>query len=160
VIRQIPRMYSHMAWADRQILEMLYAGHGSRERAVLRLFAHVLAAERVWLLRLRREDASSQPIWPELSVTEIAALADTNAREYAGFVGGLDEKALLTRCAYQNSQGTEFLTTVGDVLTHVFMHGGYHRGQIAATVRAAGGQPVNTDFITWVREGSPAGTVG
>jgi uncharacterized damage-inducible protein DinB len=156
VIRQIRRMQAHMAWADRQILEMLRAGHGSRERAVLRLFAHVLAAERIWLLRLRREDASAQPIWPELSVAEIARLAETNAHDYDAFVQVLDEPTLLARCSYRNSRGTAFHTSVGDVLTHVFMHGGYHRGQIAAAVRAAGGQPVNTDFISWVREGSPA----
>jgi uncharacterized damage-inducible protein DinB len=41
---------------------------------------------------------------------------------------------------------------VEDVLLHVALHGSYHRGQIAAAVRAAGGEPVNTDFVTWTRE--------
>jgi DinB family len=34
---------------------------------------------------------------------------------------------------------------------HVVMHGTYHRGQIAAEVRAAGGAPEYTDFIHAVR---------
>jgi uncharacterized damage-inducible protein DinB len=155
VVRQIQRMLAHMAWADRQLLEVLRAGHGAMEPAVLRLFAHVLAAERVWLLRLRREDAGDEPGWPVLAVAELEALADRNAREIAHLVEPLEAEALNAACTYRNSQGTEFRTSVGDVLTHVFLHGSYHRGQIAAAIRAAGGQPVNTDFITWVRDGSP-----
>jgi uncharacterized damage-inducible protein DinB len=156
ILEQLHRLYAHMVWADRQVLELLRAGHGGKEPAVLRLFAHVLAAERVWLLRLRRADASSQPIWPGLSMAEIAALAEDNAGEYARYLDGLDEPGLGAVCTYENSQGVAFRTSVADVLTHVFMHGNYHRGQIAAAVRAAGGQPVNTDFITWVREEAPA----
>lgn len=31
-------------------------------------------------------------------------------------------------------------------------HGTYHRGQVAARLRAAGDEPVNTDFITFARQ--------
>jgi uncharacterized damage-inducible protein DinB len=37
---------------------------------------------------------------------------------------------------------------------HVIMHSAYHRGQIAAEVRAAGLTPAYTDFIQSVRQGS------
>lgn len=154
MVRQIQRMLAHMAWADRQLLEGMRAGHGGREPAVLRLLAHVLAAERVWLLRLRREDAAGEAIWPTLSLPELERLAERNVDELQRFVAPLDQEALNAVCTYQNSQGTEFHTSIGDILTHLFMHGAYHRGQIAAAIRSAGGQPVNTDFITWVREGS------
>jgi uncharacterized damage-inducible protein DinB len=42
---------------------------------------------------------------------------------------------------------------VGDILTHVVAHSAYHRGQIAAAVRAAGGAPAYTDFIHAARRG-------
>jgi uncharacterized damage-inducible protein DinB len=42
---------------------------------------------------------------------------------------------------------------VADVLTHVAMHGVYHRGQIAGAVRAANGTPAYTDYIQAVRTG-------
>jgi uncharacterized damage-inducible protein DinB len=32
------------------------------------------------------------------------------------------------------------------------MHGSYHRGQLARAVREAGAQPINTDFINYVRQ--------
>jgi uncharacterized damage-inducible protein DinB len=60
---------------------------------------------------------------------------------------------LNTTMTYRNSKGLEFTNSVGDTLTHVWLHGSYHRGQIAQAIRRAGHEPVNTDFITFVREG-------
>ena len=37
------------------------------------------------------------------------------------------------------------------VLTHVALHGSYHRGQIAALIRSGGDEPINTDYIMWLR---------
>ena len=49
--------------------------------------------------------------------------------------------------------GERFESTLGDSLQHGVLHGAYHRGQIAADVRAAGGEPAYTDFIHAAREG-------
>ena len=40
-----------------------------------------------------------------------------------------------------------------DILAHVVLHSAYHRGQIAAAVRAGGGEPAYTDMIHAVRQG-------
>jgi uncharacterized damage-inducible protein DinB len=47
-----------------------------------------------------------------------------------------------------------FRSQISDILLHVALHSSYHRGQIAAAVRAAGVTPVNTDFITFARASS------
>ena len=57
------------------------------------------------------------------------------------------------RVRYRNSAGNDFDNSVGEILTHVAMHGHYHRGQIARTMRAAGREPVYTDYIGYVRNG-------
>jgi len=41
---------------------------------------------------------------------------------------------------------------VQDILTHVLLHSVYHRGQIAADLRAGGAQPPYTDFIHAARQ--------
>lgn len=145
----LQRLYQHMVWADSQILECLQA---APEQRSLRLFSHLLAAEQVWLCRLREQDSSALPIWPELSLTECAALAQQTRAEYALYVDQLLDAALASTVTYRNSKGVEFTTSVPDILTHVALHGSYHRGQIAAVVRASGAEPVNTDFISFVRE--------
>ena len=48
--------------------------------------------------------------------------------------------------------GASFTNTVEEILHHVVMHGMYHRGQVALGVRHAGGTPLATDFIAFLRE--------
>jgi uncharacterized damage-inducible protein DinB len=55
---------------------------------------------------------------------------------------------------YKNSKGESWKSTVEDVLTHITIHGAYHRGQIATAVRAAGGEPPYTDYIQGTRTGA------
>ncbi len=88
-----------------------------------------------------------------LTLDECAALAADGAAAYARYLDALTDEAAAREVAYTNSQGASFSTRVSDVLTHVALHGAYHRGQVAAALRAAGAVPVNTDFITFVREG-------
>jgi uncharacterized damage-inducible protein DinB len=154
---QIRRLLQHMAWADRRILDLLAGVPAAEAGEPTRTFAHLLAAERVWLLRLTGKDTSREAIWPSLELAELESLAGSNAAGYARFAEGLRPDALQTEIAYTNSQGVAFHTAVGDVLLHVAMHGSYHRGQVAAAVRRGGGEPVNTDFIAFVREHGGAG---
>lgn len=148
------QLFQHMAWADDQVLQLLNHSPAARNPSVLRLFSHVLAAERVWLLRLREENAAAQPIWPELVLAEINQMAAANASSYAQLLAEMSDGTFAAEVTYTNSQGVSFRTPVKEILTHVAVHGSYHRGQIAAAVRASGGEPVNTDYIRFVREAS------
>lgn len=77
---------------------------------------------------------------------------EQNHAHYKQFLNDLTEESLGQVVTYKNSKGQEFRTPVRDVLTHVALHGTNHRGQIATVVRDAGAEPVNTDYITFVRE--------
>lgn len=152
----LERLFQHMTWADQRVLDLLAANPEDPQPEPRRLFSHTLAAERVWMLRLRGEDSAVQPVWPMYSLEELGEMARRNRDAYARYLEGCDDGALAAEVAYRNTQGTEFRTAVSDILLHVFLHGAYHRGQIAAAVRGAGREPVNTDFITFVREGTPS----
>jgi uncharacterized damage-inducible protein DinB len=151
----LQRMWQHVHWADAQVLHLLSTSAAAGQPNVVRLLAHLVAAERVWLLRLRGEDSGAQAIWPEWSMEEVNAVGAANVGDFGRLLAGLSDADLAREVAYANSRGDAFRTSAGDILTHVALHGAYHRGQIAAAVRAAGGEPVNTDFINWVRQGSP-----
>jgi uncharacterized damage-inducible protein DinB len=53
---------------------------------------------------------------------------------------------------YQSFDSGRFQNTIEDVLTQLFGHSWYHRGQIAILVRQAGGTPALTDLIYFTRE--------
>jgi uncharacterized damage-inducible protein DinB len=146
-------LFSHVAWADSRIIAVLTTTPNAAQIPdVLRLLGHVVAAERVWLLRLRGEQSSDHPIWPEWTLPQIAAAAADNASAFGTLVAHLTDEGAARIVEYRNSQGVAFRTAVGDILMHVALHGSYHRGQIAMALRANGIAPVNTDYITYVRE--------
>jgi uncharacterized damage-inducible protein DinB len=120
----------------------------------LDLFAHLVATEHVWLSRIRGEQAELAP-WPQLSLTQCAELATRNAGEFAALVESIDENGPDASVTYRNSVGAEFTSSIRDILLHVALHGTYHRGQVAAAVRAGGDTPASTDYIAFVR-GAPA----
>jgi uncharacterized damage-inducible protein DinB len=149
------KLFAHMEWADRRALESLRAMSAPPPKTV-ELMAHILGAERTWLSRI--DGVSSPiPVWPQLTLDEIGRLLGENVDGYKRLLSGMSSARLQEPIAYRTSAGDQFTSTVEDILTQVVTHGSYHRGQIAAQVRAAGGNPNPTDYIAYIR-GAPAAT--
>ena len=144
------KLFRYLAWANRLVIDSLRDQPATHADA-LPLFAHVLAAEHIWLSRVRGR-AATVPVWPALTLDQCASLADENAVAYADLVGSADEVALKRLIRYRNLAGVEYETPLADILTHVATHGAYHRGQVAKAIGRAGGKSPNTDFIAFVRE--------
>jgi uncharacterized damage-inducible protein DinB len=149
----LERMFRSMAWADRQSLAALRAAPAAQAEA-LPLLAHLLAAEHIWLARLEQREARF-PVWPTLTADECEHLTAENETGYRAFLGRIRDGQLAATTRYRNTKGQEFVTPVLDILTHVVIHGAYHRGQIARAIGRSGGVAVNTDFITFAREVEP-----
>ena len=149
------KLIDHMEWADKRALASLRSMSNPPPQAV-ELMAHVLGAERVWLSRI---EGSTSPIavWPKLSLGEADRVLAENAGGYKRMLSNLSSDGLQRPITYKTSAGDQFTSTVEDILTQVITHGSYHRGQIAAQVRASGGTPNPTDYIAYIR-GAPAAT--
>jgi uncharacterized damage-inducible protein DinB len=151
----LQRLISHMQWADQQVQTRLREAKdetaATHMTEAIRLYAHVVGAERVWLLRLQNQDWRVQKVWPTLSIDASASLAQENASAFAGYLATLAEADLAREIAYVNSQGDSFTSTVADILIHVAVHGSHHRGQIATTLRRIGAEPPNVDYIRFAR---------
>lgn len=154
MIDQLRRLFDHMDWADQRAIESLRAGPAVVPD-VLKVMAHVVGAEEVWLARIEQR-AAALPVWPALDLDGCARLARENCDRYRRLLETLQPADLHRVVHYQNSAGVSFESRVGDILFHVAMHGAYHRGQIAAGVRQGGGAPLFTDYIAFVRGGAPA----
>ncbi len=147
----IESLFEHDEWATARVIRAISAtpeiGGGA-----LKLLAHLLLTEKVWLLRLKGIDTTDMNVFPELTLSACEELAEENHIGYTEFISSLSEKVLDRVVTYKNLSGKEFRTPLKEILLHVALHGTYHRGQIASALRGAGYTPVNTDFITFVRE--------
>jgi uncharacterized damage-inducible protein DinB len=153
LLEHLRRQVDYDVWANGEVLAaMTTGGTGSAPAQPLKLLAHILSAERLWLERLEQQP-QSLPVWPEFSVAQCKAQMADLARIWREYFGRLSSAELFEQITYKNSKGEPWTSTVQDVLTHVVMHSAYHRGQIASLVRAGGGTPAYTDFIHAVRQG-------
>lgn len=144
------KLFEYDYWGNKEVLKALKK-YKKSPRKTLQLLSHILAAEKVWYARLMEEDSSKLHIWPEYSWEECQKLAGEVFRNWMSYLEELSAKRLNEKILYWNSKGTAFETGIGDILTHVVIHGGYHRGQIAALLRQEDVKPAVTDYIAYVR---------
>lgn len=146
------RLFDYDRWANREVLAKLQASDGQPQRS-LKLMAHIVAAEKLWLERLQQQP-QTLPVWPNLTLDECTKEAEELPGLWQSYLSQLDDSDRNRAVAYTNSKGEHYQNRVEDILTHVVMHSAYHRGQIASDMRTAGMVPAYTDFIQGVRQGS------
>jgi len=151
MVDHFPRLFAYDAWANRETALALRAASPAPIQAVGR-FAHIISAERVWLERLRQQKQPF-PVWPNFSIEQCEAEASAAAEQWQIYLAGMAPAQLSNTVTYTNTAGQSWSSRIEDVLTHVVMHSAYHRGQIAADLRASGQTPASTDFIQAVRQG-------
>jgi uncharacterized damage-inducible protein DinB len=143
-------LFRYVAWADRRVLAALRDAPAAHSEG-LPLFAHLLAAEHVWLSRLIQEPPR-HPVWPTLDLAACEVLLAENEAGYREYLAALADDQVAADVSYTTSQGQPMTSTVLDILTQVITHGPYHRGQIAKIIGRTGGTATNTDYIVFSRE--------
>jgi uncharacterized damage-inducible protein DinB len=145
------REFSYNSWANQEVLNAMGTG-GAQDRRSLQLLAHIFAAERVWLERLKQQ-AQSVPVWPDFDLERCRSEASDLSKLWHEYLDLITAGDVSQSISYKNSKGESWTSTIIDVLTHVVMHSTYHRGQIASHMRESGQTPAYTDFIHGVRQG-------
>ena len=149
------KLVAHLEWADQRVLAALRAAPHAPAKA-LEIYAHILGSEHVWVSRLYGTPPRLA-VWPTLTLDECERVAGENAGQLKKIVEAIAGDALQRGITYRNSAGDQFTSTLEDILTHVMMHGSYHRGQVASLIRGGGDTPSPTDYIFFAR-GAPAAT--
>ncbi len=119
------------------------------------LMAHIGAARRLWLYRFgaAQQGPTLADFFPEnVVLADLAASAADMQALWAQYLAALTDAELARVFEYQSLEGPRFSNTVEDILTQLFGHSLYHRGQIALLLRSIGAQPAATDFVFWARE--------
>lgn len=154
MIETLLPLMRHLRWADERTIASVRSLPAQEPRALAWL-GHIAGSEHMWLCRIH----GVQPrmaVWPELDVEACERLVRENHSGFHALLEEGDDQAMQRIVRYVNTRGDTYDSRVGDILLHVAMHGQYHRGQVAAAVRARGGVPVATDYIVFSR-GDPVG---
>lgn len=145
------QFFEYDYWANQETLRSMASLDVLPERT-LKVMGHIVGAQLVWLGRLETPGGDPPSPWPVMNLDEANAAADEMHERWNSFLSNLVPERLGEDLIHRNTKGAEFRAPVRDVLMQLVMHGAYHRGQIAAAVRDAGGKPSSTDYIIWVRQ--------
>lgn len=145
------RLFRYDEWANHEILAALQKLESPPARSV-RLLAHIVSAERLWLERMRSEK-QTYPVWLDFTLDQCKLEIEESGKMWKQYFASRQPDELSDSATYKNTKGESFANQIEDILLHVILHSAYHRGQIAADLRAAGFTPAYTDFIHAVRQG-------
>jgi uncharacterized damage-inducible protein DinB len=116
------------------------------------LFAHILAARLMWLYRFGISNESAELFPKPTDLSALPLLLETMEASWSTYLSQLTDAELARIFEYRSYDGSRFRNSIEDILTQLFGHSWYHRGQIAQLIRRLGAEPAVTDFVFWTRE--------
>ena len=156
MIEQYRRWFTYERDVHRLTLESLARLNDSQKESpsfqkAVDLLAHLVAARRMWLFRFG-VTAEKVELFPRgVDFATLLPLIEQMESEWDQYLATLTDEGLEKIFEYTSYEGSRFRNSIGDILTQLFGHSWYHRGQIAALVRQMGGEPAVTDFVFWAR---------
>lgn len=145
------RLFNYDKYANQLLLQSIFAGY--KPAQAVRLMAHLLAAQQIWLKRCQGLPSSTSELWSGGQSDDLKSMIDDYHMQWLNYISGLKEEDFESIITYQNSKGEMFSNQLQDILGHVINHGTHHRAQIGQQLIADGLEklPV-TDYILYVRE--------
>jgi uncharacterized damage-inducible protein DinB len=142
------KLYRYNAWSNDRVINCLLRQHVDHEK-VLQLMGHIVAAQFLWLHRIKALPPPNLKLWDNYKLQDLAKLSVEAGKQWLDFVEATDN--FDRDLSYTNYVGDPYVNNVESIMIHLVNHSTYHRAQIALLLRQNGLEPVNTDFITYDR---------
>ncbi len=122
-------------------------------RKAVALAGHIIASRQIWLSRLGAANKAPSDFFPTgLTLRELSRRFAGMHAAWSAYLSSATEREIRRSFEYLSTEGIRYRNRVEDVLTTLFGHSLYHRGQIALLMRSAGAEPAETDFVFWARK--------
>jgi uncharacterized damage-inducible protein DinB len=142
------KLYQYNYWANARVLNCLQRQHITDEK-ILTLMGHVLAAQYLWLHRIKGLPAPDVKLWGNYTLEKLQHMATDVGNQWLDFVNS--QESFDRELSYTNYVGDPYSNNVEMIMMHLVNHASYHRAQVAMLLRQNGFEPINTDFITYDR---------
>ena len=160
MVELIRDLYAYHRWANRTLFEeTLERGGDAAERelgthwslpSVRKMFAHLYAADAIWLARWKGTSPTSMPGADMPSMQVVRERWDLLEAEQQAFVDGVTAADLTRVVHYKNTSGAPYHAPLGQLLQHVPNHATHHRSEIAAMLTIVSGSPPDTGINQYI----------
>jgi len=132
-ISMLQSLFRYKAWANDEILTAMHLfqdGSPAKEIAI-RVLNHTLVVDRICAANLRQTDHGYTSANTSLASTleELSSAIRASDQWYIDYVSSLDQEHLAERIDFTFTDGAPGRMSREEMLMHVTIHGGYHRGQ-------------------------------
>ena len=157
------RLFEYNQWANGRVLDaaealdpaLLVQPHGHSWGSVHNMLVHLMAAEWIWLRRLRGHSPGAL-----LDPNEFPTIAAVRTR-WAAITSNLfaylheqTTESLQQDIAYRSTEGQHFSLPAWQILVHLANHGTHHRGELAAMFALLGVPHEEEDLLYYFLEQS------
>jgi uncharacterized damage-inducible protein DinB len=148
----LQKLLQYDRYTNLQILESIFAAN--QPQNMVKLMAHLLVAQQVWLSRCQSTPAPVTPLWPDWQAVQLKYIIEQSYTGWLNHLNGITNDDISNTISYYNTKGEAFNNTFLDIFTHMINHGTHHRAQIGLQLKQAGlVEPPVTDYIYFVRNG-------
>ncbi|HWZ04234.1 MAG TPA: DinB family protein [Mucilaginibacter sp.] len=143
-------LFNYDRFANGQIADLIIKINNPEKP--VKLMAHLLAAQQVWLNRCKRLPVIVGGVWPAWPAETFAGIIAENNTAWLSFLDTLQPQDFDNIISYRNLRGESYQNKLSDILTHVINHGTHHRAQAGQHLIAAGVEQLPpTDYIFFIR---------
>lgn len=121
------RLFNYNEFANTQINQLIVKKNDSGK--AIKLMAHLLGAEQIWLKRCKGILTQAGPIWPDWDAHTVTNVIAANHAEWVAYLNELNEADFDKTINYKNSLGVEYNMLLSDIIAHVINHGTHTRAQ-------------------------------
>ena len=155
-------LLAYQSWANDELMDKLSGMDPSRDNderhAAIRLMNHIYVVSRIFAAHLKgtahgyaSDNTEQTPEPAELRV----ALAEAD-RWYLSYIETVSERELAEPVAFVFTDGDKGCMTRQEMLTHVVLHGGYHRGEIGRMLARIAVPPPWDTYAVHLHRADPA----
>jgi uncharacterized damage-inducible protein DinB len=157
----ITSMFRYKVWANDEILTAMtlleHASQGAESHAAIRILNHTYVVDRIFAANLQRLEhgyaATNTADTPTLET--LGTAIKESDRWYVDYVSKLSAEALSESIDFTFTDGALGRMSRQEMLSHVVLHGGYHRGAIGRIMAQFSIKPPRDVFTGFLHISEP-----
>ena len=157
----LKQMAVYNVWAHKKIMDAVLSIPVEKQKAEMpssfsnleKTILHMWDAESIWWQRMKLHERLMIPSenFKGTTVEAVNGLLSQSAL-WEAWVNNVSDNMLEHVFEFRNKKGDQIKMPIWQMLTHVFNHGTYHRGQLVTMMRELGVTEIPaTDFIHYMR---------
>lgn len=156
----LKRLFQYKEWANSSLLEAMESmdSDAPSTEIAIRALNHTLVVDRIFAAHLQGIEhpygSANEEEAPSLA--NLAAGMTANDRWYVDYVSDIDERGLNESLDFTFTDGAPGRMSRHEMLMHVVVHGGYHRGQVGWMLTLEGIAPPADGVTSYLHSAEPS----